>query len=274
MPKVDLHAEVDPDEATAATVQRRPWHTRIRSALAPLLDIVVPPLCLSCHSPMASHDTLCPDCWRAIDFIRPPLCHRLGLPLGYDSGAGTLSARAIAEPPVYGRARAVARYDGVMRHLIHDLKFRDRPDARKLFGRWLTETGRELLGEAQVLVPTPLHRLKLVRRRFNQAALLAHEVSHLTGVPTAPLALVRSRNTSRQLGLTREQRHSNVKGAFAVPTGQRAVIAGRRVVLVDDVVTTGATISACARALLDSGAASVDVLALAMVTDTTATLLA
>ncbi len=263
------------DEATARPPPlARTWRTRLKRHLTPLLDLVVPPLCLSCHTPMAAHDTLCPDCWRGIDFIRPPLCERLGLPLSYDAGAGTLSAAAIAEPPDYARARAVARFDGVMRHLIHDLKFHDRSDGLKLFGRWLSEAGGELLRDADVIVPVPLHRLKLVRRRFNQAAELANEVSQLAGVPVAPLALVRTRRTASQPGLTREQRRNNVKGAFTVPARAASTIAGRRVLLVDDVITTGATVSAAARALRAAGAREVDVLALALVTETSATLLA
>lgn len=244
----------------------------LRRSLAHLADIVVPPVCTACRAPMSTHDTLCPDCWRQIDFIRPPLCERLGLPLPYDSGAGTLSALAIAEPPVYRRARAVARYHGVMRDLIHDMKFRDRHDGRVLLGRWLAEAGGELIADADVLVPVPLHRLKLLQRRFNQAALLTAELSRLTGKPQAPLALVRKRRTARQLGLTREERKLNVRNAFAVPPRWRPRIEGRTVLLVDDVITTGATITAATRALQSAGAAHVDVLALALVTDITGTL--
>ncbi|MBL8567353.1 MAG: ComF family protein [Hyphomicrobiaceae bacterium] len=243
----------------------------VKRVVSPFLDTIVPPLCLACHAPLASHDALCSGCWSDIDFIRPPLCDRLGLPLSYDSGAGTLSALAVAEPPVYGRARAVARHTGAMRQLIHDLKFRDRQDARRLFGRWLAEAGRELIAEADVLVPVPVHRMKLLRRRFNQAALLADELARLTGRPSAPLALERRRKTATQLGLTREQRRTNVSRAFAVPDRRDPLVRGRRVLLVDDVITTGATISAATAALLDAGAANVDVLALALVTDTTGT---
>lgn len=238
---------------------------------ARLTDLVTPPLCLSCHTPLATQDTLCPACWIAIDFIRPPLCDRLGIPLPYDAGTGTVSARAIATPPLYSRARAVARYDGVMRSLVHDLKFHDRHDARELFGRWLSETGRELLAHADVLVPVPLHRLKLIRRRFNQSALLSAELSRLTGIPHAPLALVRNRRTEPQVGLTALQRVDNVKGAFTVPPRWRPLIEGRRVLLIDDVITTGATATSATRGLLDAGAVAVDVLALALVTDTAAT---
>lgn len=244
-----------------------------RSVAAAVTDIVTPPICLACHSPLAAHQSLCAPCWRRIDFIRAPLCDRLGLPLPYDAGTGAISAQAAADPPPYGRARAVARYDGVMRALIHDLKFHDRHDAVGLFGRWLAEAGAELLADADVLVPVPLHPLKLLRRRFNQSAVLALEVARRKTLIAAPLALERRRHTRSQLGLSRPQRVSNVHGAFVVPAARRNEIAGRRVVLVDDVITTGATISAATAALQAAGAARVDVLALAIVTDTADTLL-
>lgn len=263
-----------PDAAARSrhvTQYRRAAHSRW---LAPLLDIIMPPLCLACRIPLESHDSLCPTCWSGIDFIRPPLCDRLGLPLAYDAGAGSLSALAIAAPPVYGRARAAARFSGVMRDLVHDLKFRDRHDARKLFGRWMAAAGREILADADLLVAVPLHRRKLLSRRFNQAALLSLEVTRLTGIPSAPLALTRTRATESQVGLTHDQRQANVRRAFAVPPAHAREIAGKRIVLVDDVITTGATVSAAAEALLAAGATNVDVLALALVTDTTGTLLA
>lgn len=248
--------------------------TAARAGLAGLANVITPPLCLSCHHPLLDHDTLCPECWRRIDFIRQPLCDRLGIPLPYDSGTRAVSAQALAAPPVYGRARAVARYDGVLRDLVHDLKFHDRHDARKLLGRWLAGAGGELLAEADVLVPIPLHRWKLLRRRFNQSAILALEVSRLSGIPADPVVLRRTRATRSQLGLSQTQRQLNVKGAFSVPARAAGRIAGKRVLLVDDVITTGATISAAARTLLEAGASQVDVLALAIVADTAGTLTA
>ena len=122
--------------------------SRARSSLAAALrylaDTIVPPLCLSCREPLAVKDAICPVCWRAVDFIRPPLCDRLGIPLPFDPGGLTISAAAAAAPPDYDRARAVARYDGVMRDMIHALKYSDRHDAVHLFGRWLMEFGSRL----------------------------------------------------------------------------------------------------------------------------------
>jgi ComF family protein len=239
----------------------------LRSAAAAVADVIVPPVCLACHRPLSSHDAICSRCWSDIDFIRAPLCDRLGIPLPFDVGAPMISAAAAADPPSYDRARAVARFDGVMRDLVHDLKFRDRHDARRLFGRWLTEAGAALLTDADVIMPVPLTRGRLVTRRFNQAAILAQSVSGLTGMHYEPLALQRIKRTRPQVGLSREQRRDNVAGAFAVADAKMAELAGAKIVLIDDVITTGATVRACARVLKRAGASRVDVLALAMVTD-------
>lgn len=232
-----------------------------------IADLVVPPVCLACRKPLAVHDALCAPCWRDVKFIRPPLCDRLGLPLPFDTGAPSVSARALADPPVYDRARAVAHFDGVVRDLIHRLKYGDRHDARRLFARWLCDAGKELLHDCELIVPVPLNRWRLLRRRFNQAALLATELENLTAIRCDPLALARPRRTPKQVGLTDVQRRRNMAGAFAVASGRAAAIEGRHVLLVDDVITTGATIAACARALKRAGATRVDALALALVTE-------
>ena len=236
-------------------------------AVSAVADIVIPPVCLACQAPLSSHDAICASCWSKIDFIRPPLCDRLGIPLAFDVGGTMISAAAEADPPDYDRARAVARFDTVMRELVHGLKFRDRHDVRRLFGRWLAEAGSTLLFDSDLIAPVPLTRSRLLSRRFNQSAILAREVSRLTGVRYEPQVLSRTRRTPPQVGLTRQQRRENVSGAFAVPDHRRDVVSGAKVVLVDDVITTGATVGACARALKKAGAARVDVLSLALVTD-------
>lgn len=251
---------------------------RLGGALSRLLrataDVVMPPLCLNCRSPLGSHDALCAACWRQLHFIRAPLCDRLGIPLSYDASrdfaenarAPVVSAAALANPPDWDRARAVAQFGPVMRDLIHAFKYADRHDARALFGRWLGGAGGELLADADLLVPVPLHRRRLLNRKFNQAALLAAEVSRLTGVPADMLALTRVKATPTQVGLSEAERRRNLAGAFQVPAGARARIADRRIVLIDDVITTGSTAGACARVLRRAGAARIDVLALALVT--------
>lgn len=248
--------------------------TRARAVLARLarwgargLDRLMPPACLSCHTPIDCHHALCARCWANTTFIRAPLCDVTGIPLPFGGEGRMLSARALAEQPAYDRARAVAHHAGAMRRLVHRFKYADSHEARPLFGRWLMEAGRELVADADVIVPVPMGRWRLILRRYNQAAMLAREVARASGVPMAPLALVRARKASRQVGLTRAQRRENVAGAFKVPARRRHEVEGRRVLLVDDVVTTGATVEACARVLKRAGATHVDVLALAMVCD-------
>jgi ComF family protein len=238
-----------------------------RRALGLLSDAIMPPVCLVCRTPLGDHDALCARCWREIDFIRPPLCDRLGLPLPFDTGAPMISAAAAADPPPYDRARAVAAHGGSMRTMVHALKFHDRQDVRRLLGKWLLEAGRELVSDAEIVVPVPLARRRLLSRRFNQAAILAQEVARLAHLRYEPLALERTRATSSQVGLTRDARRRNVAGAFAVPPRAQPVVTGHKILLVDDVITTGSTAGACARALRRAGALRVDVLALALVTD-------
>lgn len=255
-------------------VRAPPAASRARAVLAALArlgaqgaDLLMPPACLACHTPIDRHHALCARCWAGTTFIRAPLCDVTGIPLPFGGDGPMVSARALAEPPAYDRARAVAHHAGAMRRLVHRFKYADSHEARPLFARWLAEAGRDLLADADVIVPVPMGRWRLLLRRYNQAAILAGEVARLSHVPLAPLALVRARKTGRQVGLTRVQRRDNVAGAFRVPARRRAEVEGRRVLLVDDVVTTGATVEACARVLKRAGATHVDVLALALVCD-------
>ncbi len=263
--------EMPPPPALSRMRRIATWPQTLRvaggHALSRLSDLVVPPLCHGCHEPMTGHNTLCAICWGGIDFIRAPLCDRLGIPMPFDTGGPMVSAAAVADPPVFDRARAVAHHTGTMRTLIHDLKFHDRDDLVRLLSGWLVETGHELHRDADVIVPVPLGRLRLIKRRFNQAALLARAISGRTGIPYDPLSLVRTRRTTSQVGLTRLQRADNVRGAFAVPPTRRGRIEDRKVLLVDDVMTTGATAAACAKALRNAGAERIDVLTLALVTN-------
>ena len=167
----------------------------MRTLLAACADLIVPPCCLVCRAPLSAHHLLCAPCWREVHFIRPPLCDVLGMPLPFDTGGRMVSAAAVAQPPAYDRARAVAHYSGAMRTLVHQFKYADRHDARALFGRWLAEAGRDLIAGVDVVVPVPLSRWRLLSRRFNQAAILAQELSRQTGLAVDLHLLQRARST-------------------------------------------------------------------------------
>jgi ComF family protein len=258
---------VSADRGSATSGFAARTRSGVRTLLAACADLIVPPCCLVCRTALGAHHLLCAPCWREVHFIRPPLCDVLGMPLPFDTGGRMVSAAAAAHPPAYDRARAVAHYSGAMRTLIHQFKYADRHDARALFGRWLAEAGRDLIDGINVVVPVPLSRWRLLSRRFNQAAILAQELSRPTGLAVGLHLLQRARFTKPQVGLTRDQRRRNLGGAFRVPRSRQASLEGRNVLLIDDVITTGATVEACARTLKRAGAARVDVLALALVTN-------
>jgi ComF family protein len=236
----------------------------LRTSLRVVLDVALPPLCPACREPV-EEQALCASCWSKLSFIARPYCERLGIPFAYDPGPGLLSMEAIADPPSYNRARAAVRYDDIARALVHSFKYGDRLDLAPTLGRWTANAGRELLVEADALVPVPLHWRRLWARRFNQSASLAKAVGAISRVPVLHGALKRVKPTAHQVGLSQSERALNVQGAFRVPPEGKAEISGRRIVLVDDVLTSGATVDACARALLRAGAANVDVLVFARV---------
>jgi ComF family protein len=230
------------------------------------LDLALPQLCAACREPVEGKG-LCPACWSKLSFITRPYCERLGIPFVYDPGPGILSMEAIADPPAYNRARAAVRFDEISRGLVHAFKYGDRLDLAPMMGRWTSNAGRELLAEADALVPVPLHWRRQWARRFNQSAMLSAAVAKESGVPIAFGALKRVKATAQQVGLSQKERAANIQGAFKVPKEGKAAVAGRRLVLVDDVLTSGATVEGCARALLRAGAANVDVLVFARVAE-------
>ncbi len=243
----------------------------IRQAARGVVEFALPPVCPITGDRVAEHGTLSPEAWADLVFITRPLCAVTGVPFERDVGAGAISAAASARMPTYDRARAAMLYDGTARRLVHQLKYSDRMDLAGLMARWMVIAGRELLDGADLLVPVPLHRRRLIWRRFNQAAALANAISRQTTVPADVMLLERSKPTQSQVGLSRAGRRRNVRGAFRLSpklssgaAGQH-VVAGKHIVLIDDVLTSGATVEACASVLRRAGAAQIDVLTLARV---------
>ncbi|MBN8980155.1 MAG: ComF family protein [Rhizobiales bacterium] len=230
------------------------------------LDIALPMLCVSCTEPV-SGEGVCAQCWSKLSFIARPYCERLGIPFVYDPGPGLLSMEAIAAPPAYSRARAAVRYDDVARAMVHALKYQDRTDLAPTMGRWMARAGHEILENAAALVPVPLHWKRSWSRRYNQSGALAKIIGRSMSIPVLPDTLQRTRATEQQIGLSKSERARNVQGAFKVPPEKKSLVQGRKIVLIDDVLTSGATADACARALLRARAASVDVLVFARVVD-------
>src|SRR5690242_17467026 len=228
-----------------------------------LLDLLFPPLCIGCRGAVGQAG-FCAQCWSAITFLDGPGCACCGLPFAVALDGDTLCAGCLASPPAFDKARAILAYDDNSRSAILALKHADRLDLVPGFSRWLSRTGRNLLEDSDLIVPVPLHRLRLWRRRYNQSAELARRLASDWKRPFEPFALVRSRPTPSQGAMTgAKARRRNVLGAFQVPDPGK--VKGKRVLLLDDVLTTGATVEACARALKRAGAERVHVLVLARV---------
>lgn len=230
------------------------------------LDIVYPPLCLLCREPVGDPHGLCPACWSELHFIDGPVCAVCGLPFELDAGKDTLCATCLAHPPLFDQARAILTYDDLSKKPVLALKHADRLDLVPAFARWLERTGGPLMAGADLIVPVPLHRWRLWKRRYNQAAELSRGLSRRCGVPMVPGVLIRRKATPSQGKMpSAAARRKNMRGAFAVPKAARETVKGCRILLIDDVLTTGATANACARALKRAGAKAVYLLALARV---------
>lgn len=230
------------------------------------LDLVFPPQALD-GGPRPLAGGLSHGAWSRIHFLDGPVCDGCGVPFDYDPGARCPACQA--RPRAFDRARAACLYDETSREPILKLKHADRTDLAPLFARWLSRAARELVEEADAIAPVPLHPFRLLRRRYNQAAEVARALAALSGTPYLPDVLVRTRATPTQGGRSGSGRRRNVAGAFAVPPRRRTQVEGLNILVVDDVLTTGATAEGCARALKAAGATSVNVAVVARVKEAT-----
>ena len=256
-------------ESEAGLVKKPGWSSRVaqvlRSAGAMLLDLAYPPVCLNCDAPTAMPDVLCAACFKGLRPITAPMCPVMGLPFEVSLGPDMLSAEAIADPPPFGRARAAVMYNEAARTLVSRLKYGDRPELARFCARLMAGAGHELWVGDPILVPVPLHAARQRERRYNQSAELARALGIITGLKVDTDLVRRIRKTRQQVGLSGDGRQRNVSGAFAVHPEMLARSRGRRVVLVDDVYTTGATTKAVTRTLLKAGTEAVDVVSFARV---------
>ena len=236
----------------------------MKSVARTALDLLFPPQSLD-DGPRPLATGLTATGWSQISFLDDPVCDGCGTPFEFPLGPGVRCAACTAKPRAFARARAACLYDDASRGPILQLKHADRTDLAPLFARWISRSARELLCEAHAIAPVPLHPTRLFSRRYNQAAEIARPLSRLSGVAYLPDALVRVRATDTQGGKSGSGRRRNVAAAFTVPASRAKLVAGRRILLIDDVMTTGATLEGCARALLKAGATCVDVAVVARV---------
>jgi ComF family protein len=235
-----------------------------KAALRPMLDFALPPRCPGCGAIAAEPHRFCLDCWRSLTFLGEPCCARCGLPFEFAGAGEAECGGCLAEPPPFDRLRAAVAYGEVSRQVALKLKYGGRLGLAETLAHFMLRHVRAGEGEP-VLVPVPLHRWRIWKRGYNQAALIAAALSRRSGLPLALDLLGRTRATPLLKGLGRRERALAVRGAFKVPASAKARLSGRHVLLVDDVFTSGATAAACARALKRGGAARVDILCWARV---------
>jgi ComF family protein len=242
---------------------------RLRRMSQVVLDTLLPPRCVLCEQTVQVHGQLCSTCFAQISFITAPFCARCGVPFASASQADEDGAcpGCRERPPVFRQARAALRYDNEARRLILPFKHADRTELAPLLASMMLRAGASLLARAEVLIPVPLHRRRLYERRYNQAALLAHVLGREAECPVLPDALVRARSTPSLDRKSAEERAREVEGVFAPCPGRQSRFVDRAILLVDDVMTSGATVNACAATLLAAGARVVDVLVVARVPD-------
>lgn len=238
-----------------------------RKTAGAVLDFILPPRCLACGQGVETNGTLCAGCWGELEFITAPCCDNCGVPLPDVIPHSTVCPECSASPPPFARARAALVYKGPLHRLVTRYKYHDQLQATPLFTRWMQVAGESFLKEADIIAPVPLHWWRMFRRRYNQAAELARALAATTTAAYHPMLLARKRHTRPQASLSRAGRQQNVRGAFGLRKQQdAAIIKGKTILLVDDVMTTGATVSACAKALKKAGAKKILVLTIARTT--------
>lgn len=235
---------------------------------AKALDILLPPLCLACDGAVTRQGALCPACWSGIHFIASPFCSSCGVPFDTPVGDGEICAACLMQPPLFQSARAAMLYNDASKGIILGFKHGDRTHMAHTLAGWMHRAGQEFWAGTDLIIPVPLHRWRLLRRRYNQASMLALSVGNATKIPVAVDGLLRIKPTAKQGHLNRKERQANVKNAFAINPESLALIKGKSVMLIDDVLTTGATLDECSRVLLEAGAKTVRVLTLARVKST------
>jgi ComF family protein len=229
------------------------------------LNILLPPRCFGCGGATLEHHTLCSSCWKNCSFLSSPWCALCGWPFPYETPEQSVCPHCHRLPPLFVQCRSALAYDAASRRFILKFKQGDGTYLAPALAKLILRVGCDILSQTDILIPVPLHWKRLFWRQYNQASLLSHHLSHLTKVPTRTNILLRHKSTPKQGHQSRKDRHANVRGAFNVSSPKVPLIEGKRLTLVDDVFTTGATLNECVRVLLAHGAKEVRILTLARV---------
>ncbi len=230
-----------------------------------ILDLIYPPICVHCNAPVVSSDSLCAKCWSELRPISDPICPVLGLPFGVSLGANALSAQAIANPPEFDRARSAFIYGDVTHSIISKFKYGDKPELAKFCALTMGSALAQMFEDNPILLPVPLHKKRQRQRRYNQATELAKELGKIKDLQVVLDLVERVRETKQQVGLSAKQREKNVAGAFEVKSDLIAIKQSQRIVIVDDVMTTGATLNSLTKTLKKAGYKKIDVISFARV---------
>ncbi|WP_236823847.1 MULTISPECIES: ComF family protein [unclassified Bartonella] len=225
-----------------------------------LITILYPPICYGCAKIVSDYGIICPGCWKDLQFITKPYCPIMGTPFAYDMGEGFLSGEAIQNPPPFSSLRSAVVHKGLARTLAKQLKYGDRLELVSFMANSMILAGHEIINDCDFIIPIPLHFRRFFVRRYNQSAELARYIAEKKKKPFKPGWLVRYRHTRPQVGLYAKERKMNMQNAFKVPSEVKTHLKGRSILLVDDVLTTGVTVTVAAKTLKHAGAQKVNVL--------------
>lgn len=247
-----------------------------QTTLRAALDTILPPRCVVTGEMVDRQGMISPAAWAELDFINDPICDKCGVPFGFElSGLAEVAGfeteggihcmQCLDYPPPFETARAALKYNDASRDMILGFKHADQTHAALAFVPWLKMAGQGMMEDADAFIPVPLHRWRLLKRRYNQASIIAHYMSKETNIPVLHQALTRTRATATQGHLNFKERRKNVKKAFAVNEKYAASVKGKTLILIDDVYTTGSTVKECTKALMKAGAKKIHILTLARV---------
>lgn len=237
----------------------------VRNAIKQTVNFILPPRCALSGTVVSAQGELSPDAWSELEFITDPQCKICGVPFDFQIDTEMECASCLKKRPLYERARAALIYNDHSRNIILRFKHADQMHILHSFMPWVMRVGEELISEADLIIPVPLHRFRLLKRRYNQAAVMSQYLSRMTGKEWSYNLLCRKRMTKSQGFMKPEERQKNVREAFIIPLAQQDKLDGKNILLIDDVYTTGATVNECVKTLLKYGAKEVNVLTIAKV---------